>query len=198
MDNRDFNSQRYNRRKTGHHIVLGFQQMVCNPMINVIWLPFIVLMVLFAIGMNKLFANVEVNPLLASVFFGMITFLKFFFPGICTVGVIQLIGEITAIKDEADMSLVFGDRRDVKNLTPILTYKRVNRKTGVTKREFYSAIPMERWQEKREAICDRMDIHLIGEISYGGKKRNKGDRIYFESGRGRKPVDRGIIYDDTF
>ena len=57
---------------------------------------------------------------------------------------------------------------------------------------------MKRWQEKKDAICDRMDIHLIGDITYGGRKKNKGNHIYFESAKGRKPMERGVLYDDTF
>ena len=75
-------------------------------------------------------------------------------------------------------------------------YKKKDKKSGVTKREFYTAIPMERWQEKKEAICDRMDIHLIGDITYGGKHKNKGHQIYFESAKGRTPTERGALYDD--
>ena len=45
------------------------------------------------------------------------------------------------------------------HVPPILIYKKKNRKNGVTKREFYTTIPMERWQENTDSICDVMDIH---------------------------------------
>ena len=109
---------------------------------------------------------------------------------------IQVIGFCFAIKDEADMEIIFGDKRDVKNQQPILMYKKKDKKSSVISREFYTTIPMERWQEKREAICDRMNIHIIGDITYGGRKKNKGHLIYFKSAKGRKPTERGVLYDD--
>ena len=57
---------------------------------------------------------------------------------------------------------------------------------------------MERWKEKKDAICDRLDIHLIGDITYGGKKHNKGNHICFESAEGRITAEREIMYDDEF
>ena len=103
-----------------------------------------------------------------------------------------------AKNDEADMCLVFGSKRDIKNQPPILIYKKKDGKSGVTKREFYTSIPMERWKENKDAICDRLDVHLIGDISYGGKKHNKGNHICFKSAEGRMPEDRGVMYDDEF
>lgn len=117
---------------------------------------------------------------------------------ICAIGLIQFVGFCFAIRDEADMEIVFGDKRDVKNQPPILYYKKRDRKSGVTKREFYTTIPMERWKEKKDAICDRLDIHLIGDITYGGKKHNKGNHICFESAEGRITAEREIMYDDEF
>ena len=84
-----------------------------------------------------------------------------------------MIGFLFAIRDEADIEIVFGDKRDVKNQPPILISKKKDRKSGVIKREFYTTLPMERWQEKKETICDRLDVHLIGDISYGGRKKIK-------------------------
>ena len=113
-------------------------------------------------------------------------------------GLIQAVGYCFAVKDEADLEIIFNDKRDVKNQSPILIYKKKDRKSGVVKREFYTSISMERWQEKKEAICDRMDIHLIGDITYGGKKKSNGNVICFEAAKGRTPTERGVLYDDTF
>ena len=109
-----------------------------------------------------------------------------------------MIGNIFARQDEADLELVFGDKRNVKNQPPMLIFKKKDKKSGVIKREFYTTISMERWQEMKDAICDRMDIHLIGDITYGGRKKNRGNHVYFESAKGRKPMGRGVLYDDTF
>ncbi len=198
MDNKQFNEQRYNRRKQLYHITLGFQQMIYYPVINLIWILFVIGIVFLIIGEKKLASSVLIYSVLAPVFNGCLKIIMIIFPVICAIGIIQFVGLLTAVRDEADLSIVFGDKRDVKNQPPILIYKKRDKKSGVIKREFYTTIPMERWQERKDAICDRMDIHIIGDITYGGKKKNKGHQIYFESAKGRNPIERGVLYDDTF
>ena len=198
MDNKKFNEQRHNRKKQQYRFTLGIQQLWNYPFLNFIWLLFAVGVVFLVIAKNKYIANINVYPMLEGVFFACITAIVIIFPILCAIGIIQLIGFLYAIRDEADMELVFGDKRDVKNQPPMLISKKRDRKSGVIKREFYTTIPMERWQEKKEAICDRLDVHLIGDITYGGRKKNKGNHIYFESAKGRNPKERGVLYDDTF
>lgn len=198
MDNKKFNEQRHNRKKQQYRFTLGIQQLWNYPFLNFIWLLFAVGVVFLVIAKNKYIANINVYPMLEGVFFACITAIVIIFPILCAIGIIQLIGFLFAIRDEADMELVFGDKRDVKNQPPMLISKKRDRKSGVMKREFYTTIPMERWQEKKEAICDRLDVHLIGDITYGGRKKNKGNHIYFESAKGRNPKERGVLYDDTF
>ena len=198
MDNKKFNEQRHNRKKQQYRFTLGIQQLWNYPFLNFIWLLFAVGVVFLVIAKNKYIANINVYPMLEGVFFACITAIVIIFPILCAIGIIQLIGFLFAIRDEADMELVFGDKRDVKNQPPMLISKKRDRKSGVIKREFYTTIPMERWQEKKEAICDRLDVHIIGDITYGGRKKNKGNHIYFESAKGRNPKERGVLYDDTF
>ena len=198
MDNKKFNEQRHNRKKQQYRFTLGIQQLWNYPFLNFIWLLFAVGVVFLVIAKNKYIANINVYPMHEGVFFACITAIVIIFPILCAIGIIQLIGFLFAIRDEADMELVFGDKRDVKNQPPMLISKKRDRKSGVIKREFYTTIPMERWQEKKEAICDRLDVHLIGDITYGGRKKNKGNHIYFESAKGRNPKERGVLYDDTF
>lgn len=197
MDNKQFNEQRHNRKIQEYRFVLGIQQLVNYPILNVVWLLFAVGIVFMVILKQKYVADIEIYPRFELLFSMCMTILIILFPVICAIGLIQFIGFCFAVKDEADMEIVFGDKRDI-NQSLILMYKKKYRKTGVIKREFYTTIPMERWQEKKESICDRMDIHIIGEITYGGKKKNKGNRIYFESAKGRKPKERGVLFDDNF
>lgn len=198
MDNKQFNEQRHNRRKQLYHITLGFQQMINYPVINLIWILFAIGIVFVIIGEEKLVSCVIVYPIVAPVFDACIKIIMIIFPVICAIGIIQFVGLLTALRDEADLSIVFGTKRDIKNQSPILMYKCTDRKSGVTKREFFTTIPMEQWQEQREAICDRLDIHIIGNITYGGKNRNIGNRIIIESAKGRTITERGELYDDTF
>lgn len=196
MDN--YNIYRYNRLKQFYRFYLGLHQLINYPLLNMLWLVFGMGSWFFVHGIQRLVEMLNVHTILAPVFHSCMQFLTVFFPLLCGIGVVQLIGYVTAVKDEADMNLVFGDKRDIKNQSPILIYKKTIRKKGVTIREFYSAIPMERWQEKKESISDRLNVHIIGEIEYGGKNNNKGNRIMIKSAKGRKSIKRGVLYDDTF
>lgn len=198
MENNGYNERRYNRKKQWYRIRLGMQQLINYPVLNLIWLLFGVGMGFLVLGKQKLTSNVDVIPMLASILNGCMQFLLISFSILCAIGIIQMIGQITAMKDEGDMRLIFGDRQGVKNQPPILVYKRTMKKKGVTVREIYSTIPMEQWQDKKEAMCDIMDIHLIGDIEYGGKNNNIGNRIVIKSAKGRKIAERGRLYDDTF
>lgn len=198
MDNKQFNEQRHNRKKQKYRLLLGIQQLWNYPILNLIWLLFGIGVVFLVIAEKEYIANVEVVPVFESIFSACMTAIMIIFPIICAIGIVQFIGFCFAIKDEADMELVFGDKRDVKNQPPMLISKKKDKKSGVITREFYTTIPMERWQEKKETICDILNVHLIGEISYGGRKKNKGKHILFESVNGRRPKERGVLYDDTF
>ena len=198
MNNKEYNEQRHNRKKQQYRLELGFQQLWNYPILNFIWVLFAVGFVLLIKVKKKYIANMDVYPMFETVFSTCMKAIIIIFPIICAIGLIQFIGFCFAIKDEADMEIVFGDKRDVKNQPPVLISKKKDRKSGVIKREFYTTIPMERWQENKEAICDRLDVHLIGDITYGGRKKNKGNHIYFESAKGRNPKERGVLYDDTF
>lgn len=198
MNNKEFNEQRHNRKKQQYRFALGIQQLCNYPILNLIWVLFAVGVIFLVMVERKYSANIDVYPMFESIFSAIMTAIIIIFPILCAIGIVQLIGFLFAIRDEADMEIVFGDKRDVKNQPPMLISKKKDRKSGVIKREFYTTIPMERWQEKKEAICDRLDVHLIGDITYGGRKKNKGNHIYFESAKGRNPVERGVLYDETF
>lgn len=198
MDNQNYNIQRYNRKKQRYRLKLGIQQLLNYPVLNIIWLLFGFGVMILAVVVKKISTNLEIHSGLSQIFEGCMKVFMILFPIICAVGVIQTIGNIFARQDEADLELVFGDKRNVKNQPPMLIFKKKDKKSGVIKREFYSTIPLEQWKEKKEALCDRMDIHLIGDITYGGRKKDKGNCIYFESAKGRIPMGRGVLYDDIF
>ena len=198
MDNQNYNIKRYNRKKQRYRLKLGIQQLLNYPVLNIIWILFGFGVMILAVVVKKISTNLEIHSGLSQIFEGCMKVFMILFPIICAVGLIQMIGNIFARQDEADLELVFGDKRNVKNQPPILIFKKKDKKSGVIKREFYTTISMERWQKMKDAICDRMDIHLIGDITYGGRKKNRGNHIYFESAKGRKPMERGVLYDDTF
>lgn len=198
MDNKYYNEQRYSKKKQECRFRLGIQQFLKYPILNLLWVLLTGGVVLMVIAEKRFVANVEVYPLFETIFSACMTIMLVIFPVICAIGLIQLVGYCFAIRDEADMEIVFGDKCGVKNQPPLLFYKKKDRRSGVTKRVFYTSIPMEKWREKKDAICDRLDIHLIGDIMYGGKKHDKGNQICFESAEGRITAEREIMYDDEF
>lgn len=198
MDNKYYNEQRYSKKKQECRFRLGIQQFLNYPILNLLWVLLTGDVVLMVIAEKRFVANVEVYPLFETIFSACMTIMLVIFPVICAIGLIQLVGYCFAIRDEADMEIVFGDKCGVKNQPPLLFYKKKDRRSGVTKRVFYTSIPMEKWREKKDAICDRLDIHLIGDIMYGGKKHDKGNQICFESAEGRITAEREIMYDDEF
>lgn len=198
MNSKQYIQQMYNKRKTCYRLLLGLQQLRNYPVLNLLWIIIGVGFVLLKKAEKVFVESINVLPIYEKVFYVSMWLLLILIPAICGLGAIYFIGCCFAIKDEADMTIVFCDKRDIKNQSPILVFKKKDKTTGVIKREFYTTIPMEQWQEKKETICDRMDIHLIGDISYGGRKKNKGNHIYFESAKGRKPKERGVLYDDIF
>ena len=198
MDNKYYNEQRYSKKKQECRFRLGIQQFLNYPILNLLWVLLTGGVVLMVIAEKRFVANVEVYPLFETIFSACMTIMLVIFPVICAIGLIKLVGYCFAIRDEADMEIVFGDKCGVKNQPPLLFYKKKDRRSGVTKRVFYTSIPMEKWREKKDAICDRLDIHLIGDIMYGGKKHDKGNQICFESAEGRITAEREIMYDDEF
>ena len=198
MDNKYYNEQRYSKKKQECRFRLGIQQFLNYPILNLLWVLLTGGVVLMVMAEKRFVANVEVYPLFETIFSACMTIMLVIFPVICAIGLIQLVGYCFAIRDEADMEIVFGDKCGVKNQPPLLFYKKKDRRSGVTKRVFYTSIPMEKWREKKDAICDRLDIHLIGDIMYGGKKHDKGNQICFESAEGRITAEREIMYDDEF
>ena len=198
MDNKYYNEQRYSKKKQECRFRLGIQQFLNYPILNLLWVLLTGGVVLMVIAEKRFVANVEVYPLFETIFSACMTIMLVIFPVICAIGLIQLVGYCFAIRDEADMEIVFGDKCGVKNQPPLLFYKKKDRRSGVTKRVFYTSIPMEKWREKKDAICDRLDIHLIGDIMYGGKKHDKGNQICFESAEGRITAEREIMNDAEF
>lgn len=150
MDNKEFNKQRHNRKKQQYRFTLGIQQLWNYPLVNLIWGLFAGGVVFLVMAKNKYIASVELYPMFENIFTVCVTVIIIIFPIICAVGIVQLIGFLFAIRDEADMEIVFEDKRDVKNQPPILISKKKDRKSGVIKREFYTTLPMERWQEKKK------------------------------------------------
>ena len=196
MNYKDFNEHRYKRKKEIYRFVLGLQELFNYPVLNIIWIVYVSFVKLLIWGEEWIAEKLNVIQTLELILHICTKSLLVFISLILAIAIIQGIGYLFAKNDEADMCLVFGSKRDIKNQLPILIYKKRDKISGVTKREFYTSIPMERWKENKDAICDRLNIHMIGDITYGGKRHNKGNHICFESAKGRIMEEREVMYDD--
>lgn len=136
----------------------------------------------------------DVPQILASIFNGCMSFVVIFLPVIITIVIIQSIGELVARKDESDIMLVF-DKKDLENGNPILIYKKKLKNKSVTVREFYTTIPMSKWQKRKDDLADIMDVHFVGDIEYGGK--SNGNIVRLKTAKGRKLVEREPLYDEN-
>lgn len=196
MNYNDFNLRKYNKKKQMYRFTLGIQQLWNYPLLNLIWVLFVYGVVRLVMVKREYIASMDVYPMLEDVFSVCMTTITIIFPIICAIGIIQLIGFCFAQSDEAKLAKVFGNKQEYQ--VPILIYKKIDWKSKVIKREFYTDIPLKCWQEKIDTICFDFTMHLIGDITYGGKNKNTGNHIYFESADGMNPEGRGILYDDTF
>ena len=194
----NINHERFNRKRRWYRFKFGIQQMFYNPFINIIWVIFIIGAILLQQIMMKIVDNYNGPYILGKIFVWSIVTLLVLFLFVIAVSLCQLVGYLYAKNDEADMSLVFSENKDNMNYPPILISKRKDKASGVIIREFYTSISMKQWRDNKEAICDRMNVHIIGDFNYGGKCNNTGNRILFSSLKGRFQEDRGALYDEQF
>ena len=195
MEHKQYNKQQYNRKKQWYRFVLGIQQLLNYPVLNLIWILFGKCVIYFERYMKDFIAGRDVYYKFESVFSACVKVITIIFPIMCAIGIIQLIGLCFAIGNEAKLKGSFGKE---ETQLPILIYKKKDWKTKVVKREFYTTIPLECWHENQGTICFNLNCHIIGDITYGGKNKNTGNYIYFEAAKGMKPEAKGTLYDDTF
>lgn len=191
-----YHQKRYNRRRNYYHLVLGTKKMFQSPIFVVFLLPIIALTVFMWMKMDYLIKILDMPKLFLPFVKTSLKFLGIIIPLLLVGSLIETIGKLTARKDEADVEMAFTER-ELRYGRPVLKHKSKDKKSGVMKREFYSPIPKKLWEERKEVIEDSMNITILT-ISYGGRKRNKGNLIYLESYEGRVPKDRGVIYDKEF
>lgn len=195
------NNATYNRRKHLYRIKFGINQMINHPLLNLIWILYIVLSILFVVAVNRLEIMTEVvvpiaiakNIILITIRIATVLLII-----LSAITVLSVVGEIYARKDEMNVNLALSGKKNVTEFPPILIKKKHLKYTTVTEREFYSTTPLSDWEDRQEAICDRLNVHMVGKMQYGGKKHNNGNLIYFMSASDRVPEYKGEIVDDEF
>lgn len=196
---KDINTQyiqnRYNRMRNWGHWGLAVSQMKQRPLLLILAILIIVLTVIIWEKMDFTFTVFDVPNMILPAYTVAVKVLGVIIPFFLLLGLVDVIGTLTARKDEALIQMAFKEK-ELRNGSPILIYKRKDKKTGVTVREWYSPIPMNLWVERQEEIADAMNIHFVQNFRYGGK--SNGNRIVMYSVEGREATSRGVLYDDDF
>jgi len=185
-----YNENKLRRKKNIYRIRLGFLILLNNPMLNVVWIPVILMIIIFDNLKNIYISSLNVPKILSSVLYISEKILTFLIPAILVFTVIYVIGEFLAKSDENNLLLAF-DEKDLKKGNPILISKKKMNNKKVVLREFYTNIPLNKWNEKKEDIAHIMDITIIGNIQY-----SKKNLIQFKSVIGRTPKESVDLYDD--
>ena len=174
--------------------VLAIQQLISRPYLNLF--PLVVLVGFYQFWIQKSDFYVNAPKLIRPLWRGIVEIGGTALFIILIILTVYCIGAVTAQRDEYNLALAFTGQ-DLRNGCPFMTKKSKDRKTGVTTRVFYSQIPMERWRKCKEAIGDSMNLHFIKpDLDYGGKNKDNGKWIVMYSKKGRKPPERGILYDE--
>lgn len=197
MENNTYNIRRKNQIKQLMRLKLGFNQFIHKPILNLLWLLVCFVTAIIIVLKNELTEIINIPPLIEPVFNIALNVFVFLAPIIMTFAILEYIGELTARRDENKLMVAFS-AKDLRNGCPILISKKKVKGTDVTVREFYSNIPYDIWIEKKGAIADALNANFAEEIQYGGKGNNNGKIIVIKTAKGRKPTDRGVLYDDEF
>ncbi len=193
--NAQYIQNRHNRMRNSGHLRLAVGQIKQYPFLLILTIPIIALTIIIWAKMDLAFTVFDIPMIILPVYAVTVKALGVMIPLILARGLIDVIGTLTARKDEALIQMAFKEK-ELRNGSPILIYKRKDKKTGVTIREWYSPIPMNLWVERQEVIADAMNIHFVQNFRYGG--RSNGNRFVMYSAEGREATSRGVLYDDDF
>lgn len=197
MENNTYNIKRKNQIKQLMRLKLGFNQLIHKPIFNLLWLFVGLFIAIIVVLKNKVIEVIIIPKLIEPVFNIALNVFVFLIPIIMILAILEYIGELTARKDENKLMVAFS-AKDLRNGCPILINKRKIKGTDVTVREFYSNISLSVWIDNKNTIADALNSTFVEEIEYGGKGNNNGKIIVIKTAKGRKPIDRGVLYDDEF
>jgi len=195
MNNKDYLQSRYNRKRNTCHWRLAMNKIIQYPILLVIFLPIIAFAVVVWVKMKFILNVFEVPKFFLPMYTVIIKCLVIVIPLLLIWGIVDIIGDLVARKDEANIQMAFGEK-ELRNGSPILMYKRKEKNRNITVREWYSPIPMKLWNERQEEIADAMNLHFIEPFKYGGK--SNGNRIVMHSAEGREfGTKNKLLYDEA-
>ena len=184
---------RQNRKRNTCHWRLALLVMIQNPLLCIFVLPIVILAFFIWLKMDWVIKAFNVPQIILPAYTISVRLLGILIPLILVWGLLDIIGTLSARKDEANIQMAFKEG-ELRNGSPILMYKRKDKKTGITVREWYSLIPMKLWVERQEEIADAMNIHFTEKFRYGGN--SNGNRIVMCSAKGRGTlIKESPIYD---
>ena len=201
-DYKEYNERHYNLLRHWYHWILGLRQMKRHPALLLLFMPIISITVVIWWNMDTLCNLLDLHDieLLETAYQYSVRFVGVIIPLLLTWGLIELIGDLTARRVEARISMAFSSK-ELRYGAPILTF--IDTYKGATIREFYSPIPMGSWIQNQHAIEDMLCEHFVTDIEYSrydahNRPVNK-HKICICTCKGRKPGPReGDLYDDEF
>lgn len=197
MQNNQYIKEMSIRKKSWYRMRLGASYFKEIPLLNCIWVFLVIEIVLLEFWKNKMLEVFNVPEFMLPIYSTCLIIIEIILPIFSIIAIFKGIGELVARKEEADLMFVFKGL-DIRGREPILVKKKKIKEKGIIILEYYSKIPMEVWQERKETIADVMNVTFVEDITYGGKGNRNGNRIVMKTVKGRKPADRGVLYDDTF
>ena len=194
-DNNQHNAMRRKLLKMKGRIFLIKSQLFAKPYL---WL----IMLLWGYGAMQLWelekevvASVEVPTAIMPVWQYSVYGITVIIQIVIFIVLMRVIWFCSAWRDEASLARAFS-KQELRNGCPILFSKKKDRKSKVTRREFYSDIPLEVWQENKKAIADNMNVNFVGDgITYGGKNNSNGNKIVIHTKKGRIQEKKDGLHD---
>lgn len=180
-----YNEERYNRKKNLAHFKLAFQQMKLNPILLATLLPIVIITTWFWIKMDYILTLFEVPKILRPIYEITVKAYGVIIPFILVLGVIEAIGSLKARKDEESILMAF-DEKELRNGSPILMHKSIDKTKGYITRVWYSPVPLNTWIERQDRIEHYLTETIIKEPDYD--ERVKDNRIVMVSVKGMKHV----------
>ncbi|SEU22506.1 hypothetical protein SAMN05443270_3492 [Lacrimispora sphenoides] len=133
--NIDYIQQRRNRKKQQLRLRLGVLQMIHKPLLSLCLIPIVALAVFIWVKRDVIISLMAVPEILFPVWKYSISFIALLFPFLLIWGLIELIGNLTAQRDEGDIEEAFQPQ-DLRNGYPILMNKKRIKGNKVIMREF--------------------------------------------------------------
>jgi len=191
--NNKYVQSRQNRKRNTSHWKLALSVMIQKPLLFIFVLPIGVLVLVIWLKIELILNAFNVPQIILPIYTISVKLIGILIPIILAWGLLDIIGTLIARKDEANIQMAFKEG-ELRNGSPILMYKRKDKKTGITVREWYSHIPMKLWVEHQEDIEEAINISITEKLRYGGN--SDSNRIVMYSKKGRDSlVNESPIYD---